>query len=111
MTTQTRTEVHWRGKSGKTYTYAAFTLDTQWYDVPGSYIFAKLGADGKWYAIYVGETASLKSRLISSHEKLPCARMYGITHIHAHVNRGGKSARLAEETDLRNALNPPCNKG
>ena len=109
MTTQTQTEVHWRGQSGTLYTYAVFALDTQWYDVPGNYIFAKLGTNGRWSPIYVGETGSLKSRLTSSHEKLPCARMHGITHIHARVNNGGQSARLSEETDLRNALNPPCN--
>ena len=109
MTTATDTCV-WQGKSGTKYTYKIYSINGNWNDVPGNYIFAKRTATG-WQAQYIGETGSFKNRLspITKHEKYECAKKLGITHIHAHVNKGGVEARRKEEKDLINRLNPPCN--
>ena len=100
--------VKWRGKSGKDYTYWVRPRDSDWKDEPGNYIFAKL-IDGRWSAIYIGETSSLKDRLGTQHEKWSCGLRNGMTHIHAHTSSSIKSARTAEESDLLANRNPPCN--
>jgi hypothetical protein len=100
-------ECIWVGRSGARYAYKVFPPGTEWYDLPGNYVFARLLADGRWQAIYVGQTDSFKNRL-PCHEKLPCARLHGFTHIHAHVNQF-QFARMNEETDLVRGHNPPCN--
>ena len=105
--TTTAQQVSWQGKSGKTYTYKVLALDTDWNDVPGNYIFSKRTPNG-WMPIYIGETVSFKKRL-PNHEKRPCANRNGATHIHAHTNSDAK-ARKAEEKDLLNRFDPPCNK-
>ena len=104
-------EVTWTGKSGTRYVYKAFGLETSWNDVPGNYIFARKNAAGKWVALYIGETGSLKDRLtpLSSHEKWPCAQRNGVTHIHARTNNSGAQARRNEEADLIALYNPTCN--
>ena len=94
MATQRRPRVRWQGDSGEYYRYTAYSPNTRWKDEPGNYIFARQEEDGGWTAIYIGEagsgeTGSLKTRLTRSHEKLPCAREYDFTHIHAHINNGG----------------------
>ena len=99
--------VVWTGASGAQYDYEVYELGITWNDVPGNYIFAKTTPAG-WQAIYMGETGSFKDR-IPNHEVWPCARRYGVTHIHAHTNGGGVSARQSEEMDLRKRYRPPCN--
>lgn len=103
----TQTKVNWSGLSGKAYTYEAHPVNTSWNNVPGNYIFAKQTASG-WVALYIGETGNLKNRL-SGHEKYPCAVNNGITHILAHVSSNIEAVRKAEEIDLINRWNPPCN--
>jgi hypothetical protein len=43
---------------------------------------------------------SLKDRL-SNHDKLPCVKRHGGTHIHAHTTSGGQDVRRDEETKRR----------
>ena len=105
MTTEKAT---WKGASGRTYTYWVHSLNTNWKAVPGNYIFAKRSGHG-WIAIYIGETDNLAERL-PNHEKWDCARRHGVTHLHAHENTGGAAARRAEEADLIENYDPPCNK-
>jgi hypothetical protein len=105
MSTQ---EIFWKGLSGRTYRYSVFGLDTRWNDVPGNYIFARWSG-GRWEAVYIGETESFLQRL-PNHEKWPCARRNGVTHVHAHVSNEGLVSRRAEEADLIASDNPPCNR-
>ena|SRR5256885_7596866 len=99
----------WTGISGNKYGYTVYDpATTTWNDVPGNYIFAHQLSTGRWTADYIGETQSFKDRF-SNHEKWPCAKRHGATHIHAHVNNGGQAARQAEESDLIASNNPPCN--
>ena len=100
----------WRGRSGREYEFEVYPPDTRWSDTPGVYIFARYSApDRSWYALYIGETESFQDRLTESHEKLPCARRNGMTHIHVHQNYGGVTVRRAIEEDLIARWNPPCN--
>jgi len=97
----------WTGASGSKYTYTVFGPSSQWNDLPGNYIFASI-VGGRWMAHYVGQASSFKNRF-SNHEKWEDAVKSGATHVHAHVNNSGESARLAEEYDLIRSNQPPCN--
>jgi len=100
--------IDWTGGSGKRYRYYIYPLGTRFATEPGNYIFAKEFRPGHWLPCYIGQTENLGERLVD-HEKEPCARMHGATHIHAHVNRVSAS-RSAEETDLIRKWRPPCNE-
>ena len=101
--------IMWLGKSGKEYKYWIHEMDTSFKDEPGNYLFAKQTSPGKWTPVYIGETESLKDRL-SNHDKLPCVKRHGGTHIHAHTTPGGQKVRRDEEGDLIAKWDPPCNK-
>lgn len=101
-------DIHWEGQSGKSYGYWIAPIDASFKDVPGNYIFAKETKPNQWRAVYIGQAESLKERL-SNHEKEPCARRNGATHIHNHTNSAGENARRAEETDLIRKWSPVCN--
>ena len=99
--------IAWIGASGQHYIYTVYDLDAGWADVPGNYIFAKGAVPGQSASLYIGETSSFQTR-IPGHEKWPCVRRYGVTHIHAHTNTNAQ-ARLREEADLIAAGPSPCN--
>jgi predicted GIY-YIG superfamily endonuclease len=101
--------IEWPGQSGKSYTHYIHPIETTFKDAPGNYVFAREASPGRWTPLYIGQTKSLNDRL-SNHEKEDCARRRGATHIHAHVNTGGESARLTEEKDLIGKWKPPCNE-
>ena len=101
--------IMWPGASGEEYEYWIHLIGATFKDSPGNYIFAKETSPGRWTPIYIGETESLKDRL-SNHEKIPCVKRHGGTHIHAHTNSSDVNARRAEESDLRAKWDPPCNK-
>jgi hypothetical protein len=98
---------NWTGKSGTVYNYTIYEIGGDWNDVSGNYIFAKEPSPHNWEAVYIGETESFKDRL-PNHEKLPCIKRNGGTHVHAHTNENEK-ARLAEESDLLSNHTTPCN--
>ena len=100
--------VVWTGTNGTNYAYKVFRPDASWNDVPGSYILAKQTSAG-WVALYIGETESLKGRLVPSHEEWSHALRNGMTHIHAHTSNPVRSVRLAEERNLVQKYRPPCN--
>jgi hypothetical protein len=100
------THCTWPGKSGRAYTYQVYPLGTLFNDVAGNYAYAKL-IGSRWVPCYIGQTHGLRARL-ASHEKEPCARRQGATHIHAKVNTSTQD-RLIEEEDLIRLWNPPCN--
>lgn len=98
---------NWQGISGKSYAFDIYLIETEWNDVPGNYIFTQSTNQG-WKACYIGETDSFKNRL-PNHEQKPCAARNGATHVHAHTNHSGVTARKAEEADLIARWKPPCN--
>lgn len=98
MTTQAAT-INWPGQSGQLYQYFIYLIGTEFNEVPGNYIFCKQSSPGNWTPIYIGQTGNLKERL-PNHEKLPCVRRNGGTHVHVHESSPVESIRRAEEDDL-----------
>ena len=64
------------------YKFGVFLQDGPWLDVGGIFIFARSGFAGRWTAIYIGQTNSLKAH-IPSHKRWDDANRLGATHIHA----------------------------
>ena len=119
MFTQPRVSVNptprlvWWGLSGTSYEFEHFALGNVTFNpVGGVYIFCRQATDGRWYAIYVGETDNFRRRLadeLAGHHRWQDITRAGATHICAMVVSGGNAARIAIETDLRHGLNPSCN--
>lgn len=97
----------WTGRSGTVYQHSVYPIGQTFDPVPGNYIFAKV-VEGRWNAVYIGQTADLSERF-DGHHKMQCIRAHGATHIHARRNNGGERARRVEEKDLIENYNPPCN--
>jgi hypothetical protein len=108
MSTTTATTIDWPGQSGKSYRYWIYPLPPNFREEPGNYVFAKETSPGRWTPVYIGQTDNLGGRF-DHHHKAACFARNGATHIHAHLNRGGESARLAEESDLLAKWKTPCN--
>jgi excinuclease UvrABC nuclease subunit len=100
------------GQSGTTYQFQVHPAHTAFLALPGVYEMLQLGADGRYYAGYIGEAEDLNERVggyLTFHEKWERARVWGATHIGVLIVRGDRNARLKIETDLRHAYNPPLN--
>ena len=102
------TSYNWPGQSGKEYPYEIYSFDTAFRPLPGIYIYAKQLADGDWSPIYIAQTRDLHQRL-EGHVKLSDAIANGATHLHAHYDTAGQSARCTEEHDLIQRWRPVCN--
>lgn len=85
--------------------FTSYEPDTAWNDVGGVYIFVRPN-NGKWQALYVGQTDSF-SRRLSNHEKWAAAARMGATHVHA--VSANEADRLAIEADLIGKFQPPLN--
>jgi predicted GIY-YIG superfamily endonuclease len=101
--------IMWPGLSGKEYKYWIYPMAPSLKEEPGNYIFAGESKPGYWTPCYIGQTENLDKRL-GSHEKEACAKRHGATHIHAHTTSGGEAVRKAEEEDLIQKWQPPCNE-
>jgi len=82
-------------------------MDAALKDKGGNYCFAKETSRGRWKPIYFGETRDLSERF-DNHHKMDCIKKEGATGLHAHINED-EDDRLAEEADLVDKWNPPCN--
>lgn len=105
--------VIWKGISGTTYEFQLHPIGTAYFPKPGVYIFCRDIGRGSFSALYIGETESFKRRLtdeLEAHHSLDAVRRHGATHICTLHVTGNLTDRLSIETDLRHALNPPCNK-
>ena len=99
---------NWPGQSGKEYHYDIFPLATAFRPLPGNYVYARQLEDGDWSPIYIAQTRDLHQRL-EGHVKLEDAVANGATHLHAHYDTAGQSARCTEERDLIQRWRPVCN--
>jgi predicted GIY-YIG superfamily endonuclease len=102
---------NWPGKSGKTYSFNVWTIDTSFKEVECVYIYTKDIGDS-WQLVYVGQTEHLATRL-EEHENGnedsdKCIQRSGATHIHVH-QESSKLTRILVETDLRNNFKWSCN--
>jgi hypothetical protein len=98
----------WEGASGEKYKYWIHPIGRTLKVAPGNYIFAKETKPNFFRPIYIGETGDLSTRF-DDHHKESCIKREGATHIHVHTSSDNKDVRKAEETDLMNKWNPPCN--
>lgn len=101
-------DIRWEGASGDKYGYWIHPIGTAFKDEAGNYIYAKETSPNEWAPVYIGQTSSLKDRL-ADHDKEPCAKKNGATHVHAHTDSAGEAARLGEEADLVERWAPVCN--
>jgi hypothetical protein len=107
------TTVNWPGISGKIYASELCQFGKPFTSLPGVYIFCKSGANNSWHDIYVGECEDFNIRLntdLAAHHRLDCIKREGATNVCVIRVNGGKTSRLAVETDLRQRLNSPCNR-
>ncbi|WP_025771260.1 hypothetical protein [Thioalkalivibrio sp. HK1] len=107
-------EEKWLGASGQEYLYSVHSVNDHrigktFDNVPGNYIFAKKTyPSGEFSPIYIGQSGNLSERF-EDHHKNSCIRRRGATHIFVHRN-DDENVRLAEEKDLLDNSNPPCNE-
>lgn len=102
---------YWKGKSGNWYEFDVYPIGQEFNPVSGVYIFCRPIGDGRFKALYVGETDTFHDRLytgLKDHHGFKRATVYGVTHVA--VRLVATANRLIVETDLRHGLNPPCNK-
>jgi hypothetical protein len=105
--------VYWRGSSGQQYEFQTDPIGTNYNPLPGVYIFCKLAANNMWNAVYIGETSDFRNRLyanLTNHHQWGCIASAGATHIGTLHVPGALSKREGIETDLRQAINTPCNE-
>jgi len=75
---------NWPLGNGQTLEFGIYNKETQWNKVAGLYIFAEPLGNGRWRALYVGQTDDFSSR-IPNHEQWDAALRLGATHVHAKV--------------------------
>lgn len=100
-------KIEWPGKSGRTYTHWIYPIGASFKAEAGNYVYAKSTPQG-WVPCYIGQTNNLQERL-GNHEKEPCAKRNGATHVHVHLT-ATEAARLAEEQDMIARWQPACNE-
>lgn len=104
----THEEVTWTGASGKRYGYWVYPIRATFRPMPGNFIYARQEEDGSWLPIYIAQTRDMHQRL-EGHVGVETAMEHGATHLHAHFDTSGQSARCKEERDLIMRWQPPCN--
>ncbi len=100
--------ISWPGQSGREYQYEIFPIDAAFRPLPGNFIYAGQGEDGRWVPIYIAQTRDMHQRL-EGHVRMEDAIANGATHIHAHYCAEGQAARCSEERDLLLQWRPVCN--
>lgn len=104
--------VLWRGANGRQYAFALRPIRGSLPASPGVYIFCKPALNGKWDAVYIGETENLERRLsreLLQHHRWPAIYAARATHVCTLYVPGPLAARIAIETDLRRFIQTPCN--
>jgi len=99
------------GQSGNKYDFNVYAWGTDFNDFGAVYYVSKrtIKSDGigSHTEIYVGETGDMSERF-DNHHKAQCFKNNGANAISAHQD-DDEDSRLQKETDLINALDPPCN--
>jgi predicted GIY-YIG superfamily endonuclease len=98
---------NWPLGNGSLIAFNIYASNTNWLQKSGLYIFSYLAANGRWTALYVGQTEDFSARL-PSHERLHEAVKLGATHIHTHVVPL-QAERDRIEAALIAHLQPPMN--
>ena len=67
-----------------TYEFIVYTMEANWNEVGGIYIFTGKNPQGLWVPLYIGKADSFQARF-ASHERWDEAARVGATHVHALV--------------------------
>lgn len=100
------------GDSGAEYTFSVYNRRATFKELGAVYLMSKRALNAKgsgnhtW--IYVGETGDLSDRPLNHHCK-DCFDKHGANAVSI-LRESSRSRRLEIETDIRRALNPPCNR-
>ena len=104
--------VTFKGASGKSYDFIAYSSNSSFGNYGAVYIFTKQYYDNQgknWYqTLYIGKTSELGDR-ISGHEKWDCVNENGVNSICVHTESSA-TKRTEIETDLLNHYSTPCNE-
>ncbi|WP_315743594.1 MULTISPECIES: hypothetical protein [unclassified Bradyrhizobium] len=101
------------GASRAIYQFQLHPVWTEYLPRSGVYIFVKMGSNGKWDPIYIGETRSFQRRLYEDlrlHHQWPGIVAHGATHILTLHVPGSIADRETIETDIRRMTTTPCNQ-
>ncbi len=99
------------GKSGRKYTFGAYSWDTNFKKLGGVYIVTQRipnqagGADHT--RIYIGQTGDISERF-DNHHKAACFTRHNANCICILLEEN-EETRLSHEADLIEAYHPPCN--
>ena len=104
--------VTFTGESGQDYAFAAYSRDTRFKPIAAVYVITTREANAEGRAsharLYVGQTDNLQDQPID-HGREQC-----FDRKHANcvcvLAENDQDRRLAIETDLRRAYDPPCNR-
>lgn len=99
--------VTWRSSSGASYTFTVYSMDGDWNDVPGVYVFARPAAQGSWDPLYIGQCDSFKNRMCP-HDRWDEAVQMGANSVHVVVIQSAKE-RDSVEREMIQSLDPPMN--
>jgi hypothetical protein len=99
---------NWPLGNGNTLEFTIYDRNEGWNSVGGLYIFSFMAKNGRWTALYIGQTNDFSIRL-PSHERLNEAVQRGATHIHALTVPQQKN-RDAWESLLIQHIQPPMNE-
>lgn len=103
------------GLSGHKYTFEVYEIGEGFKQVPAVYIFVKQDSFTlECEPVYVGETGNIQDRLnenLENHHAWECIVENEATYVCIyHHNMRSRKARLQVERDLRQSLDPPCNR-
>ncbi|MBW9267381.1 MAG: GIY-YIG nuclease family protein [Candidatus Thiodiazotropha sp. (ex. Lucinisca nassula)] len=96
-----------QGASGTTYRFTVYPWGTQFQSFGAVYTVLRNNGGGRYSILYVGQTGDMEERF-DDHHKQRCFDRNGKTHIGV-LPEPNEQRRLAIESDLVNAYNPPCN--
>ena len=102
--------ISFKGESNKSYSFNVYTLDSNFNEIPAVYVVTNRSKSKDSYShttIYIGHTDNLKERF-ENHHKQACFDKHDANALCIHQESSEKQ-RLAIESDLIEAKNPPCN--
>ena len=106
------TVVTFKGASGNTYDFTAYSMDSSFNNIGAIYVFTKQYYDNqgtsRYRPLYIGKTSQLGDRL-DGHEKLDCVNEHGANSICVYAE-SSTTKRSEIETDLLNNYSTPCNE-
>jgi len=112
MTSTTPATLELTGASGRKYAFLVYPWGTPFKTIGGVYAITCAITNqtgGQIHTIiYVGQTGDLSERF-DNHHKVGCFGRHSANRICVHV-QGNEQTRLAIESDLIAAYNPPCNE-